>query len=73
MTDTTLRIINSRPVLKITAPGPQGAKGAGIKVLGELPDVGSLPPTSTSPETPTSSAACFMSIQPVEDGQNSHS
>lgn len=45
MTDTTLKIINRRPLLKISSPGPQGKTGAGITVLGELASTSNLPAT----------------------------
>lgn len=43
MADYILEFIDQRPVLELSAPGPQGATGAGIVVKGEVATTAQLP------------------------------
>lgn len=44
MPDYILEYVDNKPILELTAPGPQGATGAGIVVKDELATVQNLPP-----------------------------
>lgn len=44
MADYILEYVDNKPILELSAPGPQGATGAGIIVKDELATVGNLPP-----------------------------
>src|SRR6478735_10275471 len=43
MSESTIVIRDERPNIVISASGPQGATGAGIKVIGELATTADLP------------------------------
>ena len=43
MSDFVLNFVDNRPILNLAAPGPQGATGAGIRVLAQLASTANLP------------------------------